>query len=99
MRLRDVLLYAGLEDCESCTLKHIHLEGLDNNPVTGECYGASIPIEKAMDPRGDCLLALEMNGEPLPRDHGYPLRALVPGDKDILTMTVCIIILSVFVSL
>ena len=28
---------------------------------------------------GDVLLAYEMNGEPLPADHGYPLRAVVPG--------------------
>lgn len=32
-----------------------------------------------MDPRGDVLLAFEMNGEPIPRDHGFPVRAVVPG--------------------
>lgn len=32
-----------------------------------------------MDPRGDVILAYEMNGVPLPRDHGYPLRVIVPG--------------------
>lgn len=32
-----------------------------------------------MDPRGDVILAYEMNGQPLPRDHGYPLRVIVPG--------------------
>ena len=41
--------------------------------------GASIPIEKALDPRGDCVLAYEMNGVQIPADHGYPIRALVPG--------------------
>ena len=25
------------------------------------------------------LLAWEMNGEPLPREHGYPMRVVVPG--------------------
>jgi len=25
------------------------------------------------------ILAYEMNGEPLPRDHGYPLRIIAPG--------------------
>lgn len=36
----------------------------------------SIPIEKAMS---DALLATTMNGEPLPRPHGAPVRAIVPG--------------------
>ena len=75
--LRDVLMYAGLNN--DSNIEHVHLEGLDHNPLTGECYGASIPIEKALDPRGDCLLAYEMNGMVLPRDHGFPLRAIVPG--------------------
>jgi len=75
--LRDVLLSAGLK-LES-GVQHIHIEGLDTNPLTGEHYGASIPIEKAMDPRGDCLLAYEMNGGEIPLDHGYPVRAIVPG--------------------
>ena len=32
---------------------------------------ASIPVEKALDEFGDVLLAYEMNGQPLSRDHGY----------------------------
>jgi hypothetical protein len=32
-----------------------------------------------MDAGGDVLLAFEMNGVPLPPDHGYPLRVVVPG--------------------
>ncbi len=78
VRLRDVLLYAGVSE-EDQKVEHVHLEGLDKNPLTGEKYGASIPVEKAMDPRGDCILAFEMNGEEIPRDHGYPLRAVIPG--------------------
>jgi sulfite oxidase len=34
----------------------------------------SFPIEKAVDGLGDVILAYEMNGETLPRDHGYPVR-------------------------
>ena len=36
-----------------------------------------LPDEKATHPYK--LLAYSLNGEPLPRDHGYPVRALVPG--------------------
>jgi sulfite oxidase len=45
----------------------------------GERYGASIPIEKALSDTGGCILAYEMNGEPIGRDHGFPVRAIVPG--------------------
>ena len=31
------------------------------------------------DPRGDVILAYEMNGVTLPRDHGFPVRVVVPG--------------------
>lgn len=75
-RLRDVLLYAGVKEDE---IEHVHLEGLDNNPLTGERYGGSIPATKAMSPTGDCLLAYEMNGVDIPPDHGYPVRAIIPG--------------------
>ncbi|RQM26959.1 hypothetical protein B5M09_010057 [Aphanomyces astaci] len=64
-------------ECSS-TIEHCHLEGLDKD-VTGQSYGASIPISTALDPRKDVLLAYSMNGEPIPRDHGFPLRAIVPG--------------------
>ena len=45
----------------------------------GERYGASVPIAKALAETGDCILAYEMNGKPLTRDHGFPVRAMVPG--------------------
>jgi DMSO/TMAO reductase YedYZ molybdopterin-dependent catalytic subunit len=40
-------------------------------------YDVGIPLEKAME--GGTILAHEMNGERLPTDHGYPVRAIVPG--------------------
>lgn len=40
-------------------------------------YSDSIPINRAME--YDVFLAYEMNGEPLNKDHGFPLRAVVPG--------------------
>ena len=39
-------------------------------------FARSIPVEKA---RRDVLLAYKMNGEDLPPEHGFPLRAIVPG--------------------
>ena len=40
-------------------------------------FSRGIPIEKAMDEH--TLIALKMNGEPLPAAHGFPARLLVPG--------------------
>lgn len=40
-------------------------------------YSDSIPYNLAESE--DVFLAFKMNGEPLPREHGYPLRAIVPG--------------------
>ncbi|KGN36216.1 oxidoreductase [Knoellia subterranea KCTC 19937] len=38
----------------------------------------STPVQALMDDR-DALLAIGMNGEPLPRRHGYPVRLVTPG--------------------
>ena len=32
-----------------------------------------------LDEANDCLLATRMNGQRLPRDHGFPARVLLPG--------------------
>ena len=72
VRLADVLADAGLGPAGEPDEMHVQLSGL-------EAYGASIPLRKALDPQGDVLLAFAMNGAPLPRDHGFPLRAVVPG--------------------
>jgi len=40
-------------------------------------YSDSIPLSLALDP--DVLVAYEMNGVPLPREHGAPARLIVPG--------------------
>ena len=77
--LSQVLERAGLKP----TAKQVVFTGADHGPdeTVGDppevTYERGLPLEKAMHP--DTLLAYEMNGEPLPVMHGYPLRLLVPG--------------------
>ena len=40
-------------------------------------YTSNVPLATAMQP--NCLLAWSYDGEPLTAEHGYPLRAIVPG--------------------
>lgn len=42
-----------------------------------DLYSDSITFDRAMN--YDVFLAYEMNGKPLPQEHGFPLRAVVPG--------------------
>lgn len=41
-------------------------------------FTASTPLEVLQDDR-DAILAVGMNGEPLPAEHGFPVRMVVPG--------------------
>ena len=70
--LRDVLTLAGITDAAVSVL----LIGQDTESPEGG-FRRVVPIEKAMHP--DTLLAYALNGDTLPEDHGYPLRALLPG--------------------
>ncbi len=70
--LRDVLTLAGIKDGAVSVL----LIGQDTDSPEGG-FRRVVPVEKAMHP--DTLLAYALNGDTLPRDHGYPLRALLPG--------------------
>jgi len=87
VRLRDVLKDAGLP-LDEISLNRASLpEGADNisfkgydHDEVGNNYCCSIPIEKGIDPYGDVILAFKMNGEDIPRAHGYPVRVIVPGN-------------------
>ena len=70
--LRHILGLAGL-DPEAV---HVCPRGAEIDSREGEIR-MPVPVSKAMDP--DTILALEMNGEPLPPDHGFPVRMIVPG--------------------
>lgn len=71
-RLRDVIERAGglLPD-----VAHFAFVGLDQVEGKDFTYGSSVPLE-ALD---QTLLVYEMNGEPLPIEHGGPLRTIVLG--------------------
>jgi DMSO/TMAO reductase YedYZ molybdopterin-dependent catalytic subunit len=70
--LRDVLLRAGI------TRRAVDVmpEGLDAEVAGQGHVRRPLPVEKALD---DVLIAYEMNGAPLPVDHGAPARLVVPG--------------------
>eukprot|EP01064_Diplonema_japonicum_P006681 TRINITY_DN14525_c1_g2_i1.p1 TRINITY_DN14525_c1_g2~~TRINITY_DN14525_c1_g2_i1.p1 ORF type:complete len:599 (+),score=166.59 TRINITY_DN14525_c1_g2_i1:59-1855(+) len=85
VKVRDVLRHCGM-DVDGMAL------GTKNYPdvkicnfiaedadETGTPYAGVLPVEKVVDPFGDALLAYKMNGDTLPRDHGYPIRLLAPG--------------------
>ena len=42
-------------------------------------FTAGTPLTALTDPQRMALLAIGMNGEPLPAEHGYPVRMVVPG--------------------
>jgi sulfite oxidase len=68
----------ALGELEIPGLEHIQFEAYDHDE-TGVHFGGSAPIDKVVDGLGDAIFAYEMNGEELPRDHGYPVRVVLPG--------------------
>ncbi len=66
--LADVLALAGIRD----DALEVNVIGLDDG-----AWERPMTVEKALDPA--TILALTMNGAPLPPDHGFPVRAVVPG--------------------
>jgi DMSO/TMAO reductase YedYZ molybdopterin-dependent catalytic subunit len=66
-RVRDLLAPAGI---------HHDADMVLSRSIDG--FTAGTPAEALTDSR-DALLAITMNGEPLPVNHGYPARLVVPG--------------------
>ncbi|MAP64589.1 MAG: hypothetical protein CMH34_12805 [Microbacterium sp.] len=66
--IRDVLARAGVQGEADMVL---------SRSVDG--YTASTPLTSLVDEGIDAILAVGMNGEPLPVEHGFPVRMVVPG--------------------
>jgi DMSO/TMAO reductase YedYZ molybdopterin-dependent catalytic subunit len=66
--LRDLLAEAGV---------HRGVDQVLSSSVDG--YSAGTPLETVMDPHRDAMLAIGMNSEALPPEHGFPARLVVPG--------------------
>jgi DMSO/TMAO reductase YedYZ molybdopterin-dependent catalytic subunit len=83
VRLRDVLQRVGVDD----KAREVVFFGADkgNEDVVfrqqtlkmQQQFARSITLENAMKP--DPLLAWALNGQPLGRDHGFPIRVVMPG--------------------
>ncbi|WP_442809910.1 MULTISPECIES: molybdopterin-dependent oxidoreductase [unclassified Streptomyces] len=72
VRLADLLREAGVRPPS----KGGPADQIVARSVDGMTIGT--PVETAMDGR-DAMLAFGMNGEPLPFEHGFPVRMVVPG--------------------
>ena len=66
--LRTVLDMAGVQ---------ASADQLVGSSVDG--FTAGMPVEWVMDESRVPMIAVGMNGEPLPREHGYPARLIIPG--------------------
>ena len=73
VRLADILDRARA----TARARHVWLDGADIGIGAAPDFVRDLPIDKAT--QRETLLAYEMNGETLPVQHGFPLRAIVPG--------------------
>ncbi|WP_162918830.1 molybdopterin-dependent oxidoreductase [Taklimakanibacter deserti] len=74
--LRDVLAHCQPNDAASFLWSY----GADYGDFAGfpcDFYLKDLPMDRVI--RGDVLLAYEVNGAPIPRENGFPLRLVVPG--------------------
>ena len=83
-RLADVLAdarpaTAGVEvRCEGADHGKYHLASILEEEDADITFVRSLALAHASDPAAEILIAYEMNGEPLPADHGAPFRLVVP---------------------
>ena len=68
MRLRDVLDMAGVQSGATQMVGR-----------SADGWTAGTPTAWVMDPEREPMIAIGMNGTPLPPEHGFPARVIVPG--------------------
>ncbi|KAL4904382.1 hypothetical protein BDW74DRAFT_178964 [Aspergillus multicolor] len=76
-RLADILRRAGVD--KSRKGLHAAFSSYQVECQEDKWFGGSVELERALDEEADVILALEMNGAPLEPNHGYPVRAVLPG--------------------
>ncbi|EFC49799.1 mitochondrial sulfite oxidase [Naegleria gruberi] len=80
VKLVDILEAYGITEdkiLQDGKVKHVEFVGADTDGIS--TYATSIPADRALSNKADVLLAFKMNGEDIPIDHGFPIRAIVPG--------------------
>lgn len=76
VRVSDILRRAGLKPSAVYTGHYSYDEHLSGDPDR-PAISRGGPIDKMMDPH--TIVALKMNGEDIPIEHGYPARIVAPG--------------------
>ena len=72
VRLRDLAALARPTE----EARFLFCTGHDRDPGSGESYTTNLPLDRALDP--DVLLVHTWEGQPLPREHGGPVRMITP---------------------
>ena len=68
VRIADLLAEAGVDPEADAVLQ-----------TSEDGWTCGTPVEALLDPERHAMLAVAMNGRPLPIDHGFPVRTIVPG--------------------
>jgi DMSO/TMAO reductase YedYZ molybdopterin-dependent catalytic subunit len=66
--IRDLLAQAGVKAGADAVLQ-----------TSKDGWNCGTPLAALTDPKRNAMLALAMNGKPLPIEHGFPVRMVVPG--------------------
>lgn len=66
--MRDLLEEAGVQDGADAV-----------KSTSADDFTVGTPLDVLGDPQRNALVAIAMNGEPLPLEHGFPVRMVTPG--------------------